>query len=216
MTNPTLQPGLDPRAQAKADKAYAKAVRPWYKKKRTWLGAAILLLIIPAIVNGGNSGSTTAAPAAAGSAPAAASAPTAAPTPAAAPAAYKVGDAVTIRDVAQTVNSAAKFNSKSEYTRPEDGKVFYVINITIVNQGDSASSFNPYDYKIEDANGVQTSYSWQASSAGVKGDMSSGSLAPGGKLTANLMFEVPADMKSLKLVMEPSFWSNEQVKVTLT
>lgn len=213
MTNPMGQPGFDPRAQAKAEKAYRKALRPWYAKKRTWFGGAFALIIMLAIGTSGNKGSNSSpAPTVVASAPAAAS--TTATTATAE--SHRVGDVVTIRGVSHTVNTAAKFDSKSQYAKPDDGKVFYVVNVTIVNQADSARTFNPYDYKIENADGVQTNYSWFGSSAGVKNEMSSGSLAPGGKLTANLLFEVPSDMKSLKLVMEPSFWLNEQVKITLT
>lgn len=52
---PAYQPGTDPKAAAKAAKAYAKATRPWYKKKR-WIGAIALLVIIGfSAANGGGS-----------------------------------------------------------------------------------------------------------------------------------------------------------------
>jgi hypothetical protein len=64
---------VDPKAQAKADKAYAKATRPWFKKKRfIALGAVVLLVVFNAATGGGGSeGGTTDTPAAAESAPAA-------------------------------------------------------------------------------------------------------------------------------------------------
>ena len=40
----------DARAQAKADKAYAKARRPWYKKKRFLLPLALIVLILIIVV----------------------------------------------------------------------------------------------------------------------------------------------------------------------
>lgn len=56
---PAYQPGTDPKAAAKAAKAYAKATRPWYKKKR-WIGAIALAAIvgISAANSGGSSTST--------------------------------------------------------------------------------------------------------------------------------------------------------------
>ena len=46
----------NPRADAKAAKAYAKASRPWYKKKRWWaVGAIVLIIIISAASGGGDS-----------------------------------------------------------------------------------------------------------------------------------------------------------------
>jgi len=43
----------DARARAKADKAYAKATRPWFKKKRFWALGVIALLVLVQLVNGG-------------------------------------------------------------------------------------------------------------------------------------------------------------------
>lgn len=60
------QPPLDPRdarAQAKADKAYAKARRPWYKKKRFILPLLLLALIVVIFaVSTSGGGNTTADP----------------------------------------------------------------------------------------------------------------------------------------------------------
>lgn len=45
------------KADAKAAKARAKAMRPWYRKKRFWLlGAAVLLVVIVAASGGGDDG----------------------------------------------------------------------------------------------------------------------------------------------------------------
>ena len=41
------------RAQRKADKAYAKASRPWFKKKRFWLLAALAVLVVAGALGGG-------------------------------------------------------------------------------------------------------------------------------------------------------------------
>ena len=46
-------PTGNPKADAKAAKAYAKASRPWYKKKRYWLLAFVLLIVIISAASGG-------------------------------------------------------------------------------------------------------------------------------------------------------------------
>ena len=48
----------DAKAQAKADKAYKKASRPWFKKKRFWLLGILVLGGISSAVSGGDSSST--------------------------------------------------------------------------------------------------------------------------------------------------------------
>ena len=67
MTQPTpsgYQPGMDPRAQAKAEKAYAKATRPWFKKKRFIIPIALVaLVIISSLFRGGGEAPVTTEPA---------------------------------------------------------------------------------------------------------------------------------------------------------
>jgi hypothetical protein len=79
MTGPTL-PGGQPeypqprdhksaRAEAKAAKAHAKALRPWYKKKRFAIPLALVALIVLAqVFGGGGDETTTAQPSGSGSA----------------------------------------------------------------------------------------------------------------------------------------------------
>ena len=47
---------VDPKAQAKADKAYAKATRPWFKKKRfILLGVIVAIVAFTSMSGGGDS-----------------------------------------------------------------------------------------------------------------------------------------------------------------
>lgn len=45
----------NPKADAKAAKAYAKASRPWFKKKRWWAAGIVLIIIIAAAAGSGGS-----------------------------------------------------------------------------------------------------------------------------------------------------------------
>ena len=55
--HPGFDPNANPKAAAKAAKAYAKASRPWFKKKRWWaLGVIVLIIIISVATSGGNDG----------------------------------------------------------------------------------------------------------------------------------------------------------------
>jgi hypothetical protein len=64
MSNPAPPPGptthRDAKAEAKAAKAYAKAQRPWYKKKRFIIPLALVAIIILFQVLGGGGDDTTA------------------------------------------------------------------------------------------------------------------------------------------------------------
>lgn len=48
----------NPKADAKAAKAYAKASRKWYMKKRWWLAAAIIVMILASVASGGGGSDT--------------------------------------------------------------------------------------------------------------------------------------------------------------
>jgi hypothetical protein len=53
MQQPGTEPARNPKAEAKAAAAYAKATRPWYNKKRWWAVGALLLIIIVGAGSGG-------------------------------------------------------------------------------------------------------------------------------------------------------------------
>lgn len=53
----------DAKAHAKADRAYRKASRPWFKKKRFWLlGLLALIILMIALSQGGGDGNDSASP----------------------------------------------------------------------------------------------------------------------------------------------------------
>lgn len=56
MPVPPAEQPRNPKAELKAGKAYEKATRPWYKKKR-WIGGTILLVIVVMMSLGGGGGS---------------------------------------------------------------------------------------------------------------------------------------------------------------
>ena len=102
--------GGDPKAQAKAEKAYRKAQRPFYKKKRFILPIALLALIVIIVASSrsGGGGSTTADPT---PAPVASSVPSAAPTT----------PASTTVPVTFTVTSDAPMGTISYLAMQQDG-----------------------------------------------------------------------------------------------
>lgn len=116
----------DAKAQAAADKAYLKASRPWFKKKRFILPLIlVLIMIISSIANGGKNDApasvaptadaSAAAPAAAAAAPVASEAPAQAapPAQAAAPEAVPVDAAQLLADFKGNEAAAdAKYKGK--------------------------------------------------------------------------------------------------------
>jgi len=121
----------------------------------------------------------------------------------------KVGDVTKLGDREFTVNSGRR-SQAFDYNTPKAGKEYVIVNVTIRNLGKDEVSYNPYDFKVQDANGAQESYTW----ASLSDSLSSGTLAPGGKVTGSMPFEVPIGDEA-KLIFQPSFWSSQRVVVDL-
>lgn len=67
-----------------------------------------------------------------------------------------------------------------------DGSPLTQVSVTYQNNGNSQASFNPYDWKAEDAQGAQRS---QAFYTDGENELHSGTLAAGGTVSGNLYFE---------------------------
>ena len=65
-------------------------------------------------------------------------------------------------------------------------KVIVGVNVTYANNGSKSQSFNPYDWKGEDANGAQRTTTFYMDGTD---ELNSGKLSPGGSVTGNMYFE---------------------------
>jgi hypothetical protein len=135
---------------------------------------------------------------------------TATPTP---KAVYAVNEPATIGDQTLIVTGVQRnFSSGNQYVKPDAGKEYVVVSVTIQNNGSDQVSYNTYDFQVQDSNGVQKTEAFVTS---VENQLQSGNLAPGGKVTGNLAYEVPKGDTGLKLIFKPSFWSSKTVTVQL-
>lgn len=121
----------------------------------------------------------------------------------------KVGDIAKLGDREFVVNSVRR-SGGFNYNTPKAGKEYVIVNVTIKNLGNDEVSYNPFDFKVQDANGAQETETF----ATLDDSLSSGTLAPGGKVTGSIPFEVPVGDKAT-LIFQPSFWSSQRVVVDL-
>lgn len=201
--NNTLGDTRDPKAQAAADKAYRKATRPWFKKKRFILPLILVaLIIISSVANGGNKGAEEAgsgapadAPAPAGEAPAEKK-PAAAAFPGAkdsdvvgkAGASLKIGEA--------TVTSAPLAAGDATL-----GKTVCTA-VKLNNGSDETIAFNIFDWKLQSPSGTILNSGF----AGSNSMLSSGEIAPGGSASGDVCFDNKRDEKGTFVVLyEPVF-----------
>lgn len=155
----------DARAQAKAEKAYRKATRPWFKKKRFILPLAIVLLIaIIQIANGGGDTGTT------GSTESASQPKVdAKPKADAKPAAAAAGIGTKVRDgkfefVVTAVEHPGKTIAGEFGTTETAQGEFVVVRVNVTNIGDEAQTlmstgqllFNDKGQKFEPSSAIMT------------------------------------------------------------
>lgn len=209
-TTQTTESKSDARARAAADKAYTKASRPWFKKKRFIFTLLIVLIIAISVATGGNddegnTASNTAAAPGAEQAPAGEAAPAeeAAPVEEATPAfpgaldsdvIGQAGDALVLGDI--TVTSTAMIDGDATF-----GATFCT-TATVQNTSDKTIDFNIFDWKLQAPSGTIIS----ATFTGSDNMLSTGQVAPGGTATGDACFEnKAAETGQFVVLYEPVF-----------
>ena len=128
---------------------------------------------------------------------------------------FAVGDVISYEGREVTVVSVERnYNSNNEFYQPESGKEFVKVSIKIENKSNEKLSYNSYDWELQDSDG-----DIQSIDAGlqftVDGALNSGDLAPNGKKSADLYFQVPKDDANLMLHYKASFWQDKTLNVKL-
>lgn len=179
----------------------SKLKKPWYKRVWVWIGIVVLLMIIssalapkeePTKVVEGADLSTSSPP----------------------QTIFKPGDAIAFDGKKVTVAAAERnWNSGNQFITAQSGNEYVKVQVTIENSSADQVSYNTFDWKMQDSKGVIKDVA--SASYGVDGALSSGELAPKGKVAGFLVFEVPAGDPGLTLQYAPSFWSSKKVEVKL-
>ncbi|MCL2437785.1 MAG: DUF4352 domain-containing protein [Coriobacteriia bacterium] len=75
--------------------------------------------------------------------------------------------------------------------------------VTFTNESDTTSSFNPWDWQVENTSGVRSNDALTDADS-----LNSGDLAPGGSVTGSMFFEVSLD-EAASVVFTPDFWGGD-------
>jgi hypothetical protein len=115
-----------------------------------------------------------------------------------APSEYTVGEAAEIDDETVTGNEVEhNYSPDTGSFSPRPGNEFIRVNVTLYNVGNSPAGYNEFYYKVEDSRGAQRGVSLIP----VREGFSRGTVAPGGAVTGNMVFEVPQGDSGLKLIV---------------
>ncbi|MPZ53232.1 MAG: DUF4352 domain-containing protein [Acidimicrobiia bacterium] len=192
------------KARARAEKAYAKASRPWYKKMRYILPLAALV-IIGAIVatTGGDGGDEIASPDGEGEAT----------TPDGEGEATSIGIGSPARDgnFEFTVSSfgCGETTVGDDILQEEAQGQFCIMDLTVENIGDEAQSFLADDQFIFSADDVEYSASFAATLANsAEGDEIFTEINPGNSIDGTIVFDVPEDAEVAYAELHDSVFSN--------
>ena len=192
-------------AEAKAAKAKAKALRPWFKKKRIIVPLALVVLIgLSPAMNGGNSGGSSTATG------------TDSTSEEAAPEAMaKIGDTVTDGDwsyVVSNLKCGVKQVGSSLLGAEAQGQ-FCIVSISATNNGTKADYFLGSDHKLYDVNGSE----YESDSSAwiyLEDNMLLDKVNPGNTSKGQIVFDVP-ETADLDYILVTSSFLSDGVKVSL-
>ena len=198
----------NPKAEIKAAKAYAKATRPWYKKKRVIIPAGLVVLTIAG--SAGSSGDTGSATASGTAAAAASQKPGTSDKRAATPdkkagnsedEVAKVGQAVTN---AGTTYKVTNVRATKQIGDPDllgaraDGK-FVIVDLQLTNKKDKTKTFMESNVKLKASNGKEYETSDKAIMAFGDESLMLKDIQPDLTTRGKLAFEVPPSKVAARL-----------------
>jgi len=207
----------NPKAEVKAAKAYAKATRPWYKKKRVIIPAGLVVLTIAG--SAGSSGDTGSATAS-GTAAAAASQKAGTSDKKAATSedeVAKVGQAVTN---AGTTYKVTKVRATKQIGDPEllgaraDGR-FVIVDLQLTNKKDETKTFMESNVKLKASNGKEYETSDKAIMAFGDESLMLKDIQPDLTTRGKLAFEVPPSKVAGSTLVIEDLWGSDEIKVDL-
>jgi hypothetical protein len=125
---------------------------------------------------------------------------------------FSVGDKVKLESNVLTVKEVKK-SQGDEFDRPKEGYEYVILSVEIENDGDDRISYNPYDFEMSNSQGNITDITFTTIDTDTA--LSSGELAPGGKVSGTLAFEQPINDTKLQLLYTPSFWSDKTITINI-
>lgn len=198
--------GDNPKAHAKAAKAYAKAQRPWYKKKRFIIPIILVVLVIAISASSGggddgetasNSGSTNEG---SNEEPADNSSEAELfpdrPDKKDGDKERNVGEPADLSGYTTTVTAAAGQQQLSDF----ETEGYLVADVTLLNRDSSAQSYNTFDWKLITPSGtiIDPTFSGEE-------QLGSGDLAEGGTISGKVIWEIGDTPGDYYVIYDPDF-----------
>lgn len=124
---------------------------------------------------------------------------------------FNIGDTIKSGDIYFTINSAREVPG-SEFMSPDEGNIWYAVDITIENKGqESFNSSSLLMFSLIDSE----AYNHNITIGPNLNGSVDGEIAPGRKLRGEVAFEIPKESKGLELEIDPSVWGTGLIIVKL-
>jgi len=127
---------------------------------------------------------------------------------------FAIGEKIQLGDIGFTITNVEK-SAGSEWEKPKSGNEFVIVTVEIENMGTTDNvSYNPlFEFEMQNSQGQITDA--KLSLIDEDTNLSTGELAPGGKVSGTAVFEQPVNDPDLTFIYTPGFWSNDKIKVKL-
>jgi Domain of unknown function (DUF4352) len=116
-----------------------------------------------------------------------------------------LGKPIVVDDVSCTATSA-KVLPAGQYDQPKQGQEYVVVHVKMSNGGQSDQTYNPYDFHAKSGAGNVTDNTFTTSYT-ANNALDAGTMAPGGKVEGDLVFQVPVGDSKVELTWTPSFFN---------
>lgn len=106
-------------------------------------------------------------------------------------------------------------SSGGQWNTPDAGNEYVIVGLRIENISDKNKSYNPFDWKMQNSQGVEDSQTFYTT--GTMTDLNSGELVPGGSVEGIIVFEQPIDDTGLQLNYYSSMFNDKysfQIAIT--
>lgn len=127
---------------------------------------------------------------------------------------HNVGDVIAMGETTITVNEIT-YPAGTEFTKPDEGKKFLVVDLTIENKSAEAINISTMlQMWLKDPSGQKYTVDIMASVAS-GGTSPDGEISPGEKVRGQVSFQVPADATGLVFVFDAEVWGTGKAFIAI-
>lgn len=126
---------------------------------------------------------------------------------------FAIGEKIALGDNVLTVNGFARSQGDNEFDTPKEGHEYIIVEVTIENGGSETISYNPFDFTMQNSQGQILDGAFTLTEQDKQ--LSSGELAPKGRVNGVLVFEQPKGDTGLQLIYQPNFWNDGMIKIEI-